>query len=114
MTTNTSKKTIVDDVDDFDEEVEAFNIGKGIKLPQTKGKNNNSRAKSGSKSTKNGREKKPDPISSLFSIQSMLQTQINTSAIADEIISEHKKMKDEKLGPLNRQLQIYQDINDKL
>ena len=44
----------------------------------------------------------------------MLQTQINTTAIADEIITDHKKMKDEKLGPLNRQLQIYQEIHDKL
>ena len=51
MTANNSKKTIIDDMNDMDEEIEAFNIGKGIKLPQQKGKGN-LRAKSGSKSTK--------------------------------------------------------------
>ena len=35
MTTNNSKRNIIDDMDDLDEEVEAFNIGKGIKLPYT-------------------------------------------------------------------------------
>ena len=33
MTANNSKRTIINDMDDLDEEVEAFNIGKGIKLP---------------------------------------------------------------------------------
>jgi hypothetical protein len=70
MTANNSKRTIIDDMDDLDEEVEAFNIGKGIKLPSTKGKSNtNNRAKSGSKSTKNlGNNKRVDSISNLFFI----------------------------------------------
>jgi len=56
MTTNNSKRTIINDIsemDDLEEEVEAFNIGKGIKLPSSKGKNNgNVRAKSSTKGSK--------------------------------------------------------------
>ena len=56
MTTNNSKRSVINDIterDDLEEEVEAFNIGKGIKLPQSKGKTNGSvRAKSSTKGFK--------------------------------------------------------------
>lgn len=39
MTSNNSKRTIINDItEDLEEEVEAFNIGKGIKVPLSKGR----------------------------------------------------------------------------